>query len=74
MGCGCGGGGNRKVTRRTRTIGPQPQQRQSAVRPQTPQVSGLSGGSSPANIRNEIERKKKIQISLRKRNNPNSQN
>lgn len=72
MGCGCGG--NRKINRKTRTISPQSQQNQSVIRPQTTQVNGLSVGTNPANIRNEIERKKRIQISLRKKNNPNSQN
>lgn len=70
MGCGCGGGRKRNASSgRTRTVTPQAagqlRPAQSVVRAQ-----GLPSEPPGVKERQEIERKRKIQISLRKRNGP----
>lgn len=66
MGCGCSGG-RRNVGSRANAVTP----RQNPVQPQPrrTQVSGLSTNFA-TDDRQEVERKKRIQISLRKKNNP----
>jgi len=67
MGCGCGGGRRNTNSRRSAAI--TPRQNQTQLRPAAPTVSGLSSSPRPTD-RQELERKKRIQISLRKKNNP----
>jgi hypothetical protein len=63
VGCGCGGG-KRNVSSRATTVVPRAA---AQVRPATQAVQNLS--ISPVqNERQEIERKRRIQISLRKKN------
>lgn len=64
MGCGCGGGRRNTGSRRTTTVSPR------AAAPQARPVQNVQGLSAPQgqNDRQEIERKRRIQISLRKRN------
>jgi hypothetical protein len=64
MGCGCGGGKRNVSSRRATTVAPRAA---SQVRPATQAVQNLS--ISPVqNERQEIERKRRIQISLRRKN------
>lgn len=68
MGCGCGGGRRNVGSKRANTIVPRQNPIQSQPR-RNQVVSGLSAGFTP-NDRQELERKKRVQISLRKKNNP----
>lgn len=71
MGCGCGGGRRNASSGRARTVTPQSTQRQ--LRPTsspTVRAQGVPTESTNLSDRQEIERKRKIQISLRKRNGP----
>ena len=63
MGCGCGGGRRNTGQRRTTTVSPR------SATPQARPVQNVQGLSLPGQAdRQEIERKRRIQISLRKRN------
>lgn len=65
MGCGCGGGRRNTGTRRTTTVSPR-----AATQPART-VQTVQGLSLPQQSdRQEIERKRRIQISLRKKNGP----
>jgi hypothetical protein len=65
MGCGCGGGRRNTGSKRTTTVVPRTAAQQ--ARPAQPVVQNLSLPQGQLE-RQEIERKRRIQISLRKKN------
>lgn len=63
MGCGCGGGRRSTGSRRSAALTPR-----SVTQARPAQAQAVQGLSQPTNNRQEIERKRRIQISLRKKN------